>query len=503
MRNPDTSCRVDRRASKKTAIALIVLLAPIGDHDIRGWSLCDGADSTVFGELQSSSEDLPAPRRARGRVASRERLVCIPDSDFDAVGFSSPPVLTECVAVMTPIGRLNPGGGHVHPTKHVYALYTGACPNERPDYAMADGYIFTVSRVKELIMGGPEWRWDYEVYIAHSCSVVATYFHLHVLGPAFEAWIADNIDEWQAPTDPDHQHIALGLPDGPPMYFVTAGEQIGAKIDDIEPGGASGFSIGVMDKRIMSGTHVRHSTYRIPSNFEIVEQFMPELGWVVRMYHFVGHNQMNAEHFVNYMTGELRDAYLAALTSADGDTGVTGWDVPGRLQGVWFNPRIDQEFFIDFEVGALSIGPWVSLIEGSPFAEYSDAPDAQVGWGVAANGVAEPSLALLDPATWDPPINGVDQIRRPFAIYIDPTSDVVNPPPALVGPGTTVCYDLVYTRDQTTTYDTLLVHLAGDPEVLDELSALYQPSGSAIPLCAIQYSGGFPPIDDSWVRFVR
>jgi hypothetical protein len=333
--------------------------------------------------------------------------------------------------------------------------------------------------------------------------VVTTYFHLHVLGPAFEAWIADNVDEWAAPIDPDQQHLALGQPGGPPMYFVSAGEQIGAKIDDIEPGRASGFSLGVMDKRVVSGTFVRHSTFRIPSNFDLVEEFLPELAWVVRMYHFVGHNQLNAEHFVNYMTGGLRDAYLAVLNSGDGTTGATGWDVPGHVQGVWFNPRIDEEFFIDFEVGALSIGPWVSLVVGSPFQEYSDAPDVQVGWGVAANGVTEPSLALLDPATWDPPISGVDQIRRPFAIYVDPLSDVVNPDPARVGPGITVCYDLVYARDQTTTYDTVLVHLAGDPEVLDELYLLYEPSGSAIPQCDILYDAGFPPIDDSWVTFVR
>jgi hypothetical protein len=360
-----------------------------------------------------------------------------------------------------------------------------------------------VTRNKEPIMGGPDWRWDYEIYIAHSCSVVTTYFHLHVLGPAVDAWIADNVDEWAAPIDPDQQHLALGQPDGPPMYFVSAGEQIGAKIDDIEPGGASGFSLGVMDKRILSGTFVRHSTARVPSNFDIVEQFLPELAWRVRVYHFSGHNQLNAEHFVNYMAGELRDAYLAVLTSADGETGVTGWDVPGHLQGVWFNPRIDQELLIDFEVGAVSIGPWVSLLQGSPFPEYPDAPDVQVGWGVAANGVTEPSLALLDPAVWDPPIDGVDQIRRPFAIYVDPTSDAVNPPPAQVGPGTTVCYDLVYIVDETTTYDTLFVHLAGDPEVLDVLRVLYEPSGAANPQCAGLYGGGLPEVDESWARFVR
>jgi hypothetical protein len=461
------------------------------------------ADRTVIGQLRAGTKVSAAPRRPTGRVVPPALLVCIPDSEFDAVGFSSPPVLTECVEVMTAIGRLNPGGGHVHPTKHVYAVYTDDCPSERPAYAMADGYIFMVSRTKEFISGGPDWRWDYEIYIAHSCSVVTTYFHLHVLGPAFEAWIADNVDEWEAPIDPDHQHLALGLPGGPPMYFVTAGEQIGAKSEDIEPGGAGGFSLGVMDKRILSGTFVRHSTYRIPSNFDIVEEFLPELAWVVRTYHFVGHNQLNSEHLVNYMAGELRDAYLAVLTSADGDTGATGWDVPGHLQGVWFNPRIDQEFFIDFEVGALSIGPWVSLIEGSPFAEYPDAPDAQVGWGVAANGVTEPSLALLDPATWDPPIGGADQIRRPFAVYVDPASSAVNPDPALVGSGVTVCYDLVYTRDETIAYDTLLFHLEGDPQVLDVLRVLYEPSGSATPLCASLHGGGFPAVDDDWVTFVR
>jgi hypothetical protein len=56
-----------------------------------------------------------------------------------------------------------------------------------------------------------------------------------------------------------------------------------------------------MDKRILSGTIVRRSNSRIPSNFDLVEQFLPELAWAVRMYHFVGHNQMNAEHFVNYI----------------------------------------------------------------------------------------------------------------------------------------------------------------------------------------------------------
>ena len=258
-----------------------------------------------------------------------------------------------------------------------------------------------------------------------------------------------------------------------------------------------------MDKRVLSRTFIRHSTFRIPSNFDHGEEFRAELTWVVRMYHFVGHNQLNAEHFVNYMSGELRDAYLAVLNPVDGGTGVTGWDVPGHLQGVWFNPRIDQEFLIDFETGALSIGPWVSLVVGSPFPEFPDAPDVQVGWGVAANGVTEPSLALLDPAAWDPPINGVDQIRRPFAIFVDPLSNVVNPDPALVGPGSTVCYDLVYTLAETTTYDTMLVHMAGDPQVLDVLRVLFQPSSSADPQCAIQYGAGFPPIDDSWVTYVR
>jgi hypothetical protein len=503
MRHPATPRRRCRGGVGPFATALILLLAPVTDEHVQAQSFDDGAESASLGRSLSGSRDLPAPRYPTGRVGPLAPLVCIPDSDFDAVGFSSPPVLTECVEILTPIGTLSPGGGHVHPTKHVRAVYSDDCPNERPFYAMADGYIFLITRVKEPIMGGPDWRWDYEIYIAHSCSVVTTIFHLHVLGPALEAWIADNVDEWAAPIDPDHQHLALGQPDGPPMYFVSAGEEIGAKIDDIEPGGASGFSLGVMDKRVVSGTFVRHSTFRIPSNFDLVEEFLPDYAWRVRMYQFAGHNQLNAEHFVNYMDGALRDAYLAVLNSGDGTTGVTGWDVPGHLRGVWFNPRIDQEFFIDFEVGALSIGPWVSLVVGSPFPEYSDAPDVQVGWGVAANGVTEPSLALLDPVTWDPPITGVDQIRRPFAVYVDPLSDVVNPDPARVGPGATVCYDLVYTLDETTTYDTMLVHLAGDPQVLDVLRVLYQPSGSADPQCATLHGAGYPPVDDGWVTLVR
>ena len=108
----------------------------------------------------------------------------------------------------------------------------------------------------------------------------------------------------------------------------------------------------------------------------------------------------------------------------------------------------------------------------------------------AARGDREPRLRRR---------RAVERIYGTFAVAPDSTPGaVVDPDPALVGTGTTVCYDLPFWGSSGPAFDYLLLRLTDETH----LRALYVPGAYATGQCSA-LEGSFPEVDDGWAQFIR
>lgn len=407
---------------------------------------------------------------------------CAPDVPVAAGLFTSPPTDINQVSGVRPLGNLNPGGGHVLSVDHMYLNY--ATPNGGgtdivPVYAMGDGEIIYL--IKSTDPGG----YDYELHIKHSCSVASYFIHLHGLSPDVEAFISTRGGVWQdiSGTGDGPWLMFLGQPGGAPTMPVAAGDPVG-----ITRNYSVSWDVGVIDKRFVSGSFLNSSPRRYPDIQDFLA-VMPTIDVDYGVYQ-VGHRSFNAACFLDYLDNStgMRDVWFDKLTSTPRTCGQVGWDVSGRLSGAWFNPAIDAagpEVLFDIEAGALSIIP----------DNYNPLHRVQIGFG-NDSGDTTPSLALLDPSTWSPPIAGVDQIRQPFFIASNPLLlATVNPDPAVVDVGKTVCYDLPY---WTGDYNYVLFHMTDSTT----LRVKYDPTDYTTAQCT-GLSASYPVVDDSWGTYIR
>lgn len=411
---------------------------------------------------------------------------CTPDIPVSAGLFTSPPTNIANIADVIPLGNMNPGGGHVIPVNHMYLSYPFPAGGGALSYlvhAMASGRIFMLMR--DTVSSSTDY--DYSIYINHTCSVTSYFIHLHGLSRRIQDYIAAHAIPWQdisgSGTGP--WIMFLGQAGGAPMLNVSAGEELG-----ITKNYSHSWDAGVIDKRYLSGAFINTSANRYPHFSDFMPLFL-SVTVDMSVYPFLGNQYLNAGCFIDYMSsaGGLKAAWFAKLSSTPQDCGRVGWDSPGYLQGVWFNPAIDTiGLKMDHEVAALAIVP----------DNLNPTTKVQIGWGNASNGSTLPSLALLDPSAWTPPISGVTQISNPFKTYMDNASvAIVNPNPANVKAGVTVCYDLQYNSSGGTRYNYIMFHMTDSTT----LKVKYEPTEQLALQCRTLLP--LPLSDASWKTYIR
>ena len=408
---------------------------------------------------------------------------CIPDMPVSSGLFTSPPTAIGNVAGIVPLGNVD-SGGHVIPVNHMYLQFPGPYgggSSSYPVYSMAAGRIFMLERQKKELV--PEW--DYSVWIYNTCNVSSYLFHFHSLSTKIQDFITTYNIPWQDLSGSGTFWIMLLGQSGAPMLNVAAGEELG-----IVKNYRYSWDVGVVDKRFTNGTFVNPSPNRYPG-FKDSAALFPNISGDMGVYDFLGNIYLNAGCFIDYMSdaGGMKTAWFDRLASTPKSCGKVGWDEHGTLQGVWFNPAIDSLGLVrDYEVAALTIVP----------DNLNPTTKVQIGWGNASNGVTTPSLAILDPITWSPPISGVTQIKNTFKTVMDKTiGAVVNPDPATVKNGTTVCYDLPYFVGTNNRYNYILFRIRTDNTTME---VKYDPTEEITPKCS---TITFPPVDSTWVTYIR
>lgn len=413
---------------------------------------------------------------------------CTPDVPVSAGLLTSAPTDIANVASVIPLGNLNPGGMHVLSVDHMYLSYpvpAGAGSLSYPVHNMAAGQLFSIFRQQKP--DRPDY--DYQIFIKHTCSVYTYFDHLHGLSPAIEAYLTGNSVPWLdlSGSGAGPWMLFLGQSGGAAMLPLTGGEQVG-----ITKNYSHSWDVGVVDTRQTNGTFANPSATRYPSFSDYTPLFPAFSGIDLSIYN-LGNKMRNAACFIDYLDNSsgMQTAWHDKLASTPKGCGSVGWDTPGRLRGAWFNPALDTlpTVVMDNEVAALSILP----------DNRNPTTRTQIGFGNAAGGVTVPSLALLDPSTGTPPVSA-PQIAQAFFISHDTTPGaVVNPDPAGVGPGVTVCYDLAYfAASAGQKYNILLLHMNDTTHLKIKYDPTPHPSAQCSALAA-----AFPEVDAAWVGYVR
>lgn len=409
---------------------------------------------------------------------------CTPDVPVTAGLLTSPPADIANVPDVIPLGNLNPGSGHVLSVDHMYLSYPVAAGGGRlsyPVYSMAAGKLFMIFR--QQVAGRPDY--DYQLFIKHTCSVYSYVDHLHGLSSTVADYLSSHSVPWHdigsSGTGP--WVLFLGQSGGPAMLPLTSGEQIG-----ITKNYSHNWDVGLVDTRQTNGIFANISARHYPG-FDDFALLFPAFSGIDLSIYNLGNKMRNAACFIDYMNNSsgMQTAWRDKLASTPKGCGSVGWDVPGHLRGAWFNPALDSlpTVVMDNEVAALSIIP----------DNMNPTTRTQIGFGNADSGSIVPSLALLDPATWTPPVMA-SQIAQPFYISNAATPGVVvNPDPATIGPGVTVCYDLPYFGGS---YNTLLLHMTD----ATHLKIKYNPMPQTGAQCSA-LATAFPAVDSSWVEYVR
>lgn len=409
---------------------------------------------------------------------------CTPDVPVTAGLLTSPPTDIANVASVIPLGNLNPGGGHVLSVDHMYLSYpvpAGGGSLSYPVHAMAAGQLFMIFR--QQVADRPDY--DYQLFIKHTCSVYSYVDHLHGLSPVIADYLSSYGVAWRDLSDSGTGPwvLFLGQSDGAAMLPLSSGEQIG-----ITKNYSHDWDVGLVDTRQTNGAFANISPRHYPGFGDFASLFPAFSGIDLSIYN-LGNKMRNAACFIDYMDNSsgMQTAWRDKLASTPKGCGSVGWDVAGHLRGAWFNPALDAlpTVVMDNEVAALSIIP----------DNIHPTTRTQIGFGNAATGSTVPSLALLDPSTWAPPVTAT-QIAQPFYIDNDTSpGTAVNPDPDVVAPGVTVCYDLPYFGGS---YNTLLLHMSD----ATHLKIKYNPAPSTSAQCST-LATAFPAVDSSWIEYVR
>jgi hypothetical protein len=376
---------------------------------------------------------------------------------------TSPPTDLADVAGLIPLGSTDPGpaagNGHVIPVNHMYLNYLFPANGGANAYevrALAAGEVVMVSWTHQA-SGAPAD--DYGIYVYFGDALTAHYEHVHEISPALQTHFDTYAESWQE-VSPGFEILFLGQAGQPPTLAVAAGDLLGSTRDY-----SSNWDVGMVDA-CRTALSANPGPRRYPSLVEMVAA----AGIALPAAPFPGNKFLNAACFLDSLSPSLRPDWEALLVSTPQSCGRVIWDLPGTLQGTWFNPAVDawpdESVILRLEKAAFSIVP----------AALSPETEIQIA---IASGDAD--LSALDPDGSEP------QLAFAFHVVFDSTPGaLVDPPPSAVGADTTVCYNLAHTGNPL--WDRLYLRLDG---VTGELAIAYEPLAAAIPQCPA------PPFQES------
>ena len=275
-----------------------------------------------------------------------------------------------------PLGRLNPAGGHVFPTDHNYFYLnvdagTGV-PIVADIFFPGDGWVLGITEsaswdtVPPADPSTPD-HVDYSLQTAHCRALAMRYGHVQTLSPSMDALLAS----LKAASPGACLEYSTGG-----SYFrncgystqtpVSAGQAIGS-VGGVIPYYA--WDLWTWDARIPP------LTFANPSRF-----FTNDSGWDI--FHIVCG--------LDYLAPAVRDPLVALIPrTAPPVCGTIEQDVPGTLQGVWFQPATSEKpedphlalvpDHIDPGKGVFSIGNSVpTLATGAYYFTPTTDPGARV-----------------------------------------------------------------------------------------------------------------------------
>ena len=369
---------------------------------------------------------------------------------------TSPPASLADVAGIIPLGSSHPGpaagNGHVIPVNHMYLDYLipeNGGANAYAVHAMAAGEVVAVNWTHRET-GAP--LDDYGIYLHFGDALTAWYEHVHELSPAIAAYLGTYSGSWHD-VFPGFKIMFMGQGAGqPPTLAMAAGELLGSTRDY-----SSNWDVGMVD-----ACRTTPSANLGPRRYPTWMEMATAMGIVLPAPPFPGNRFLNAVCFLDYLSPTLRPAWQALLVSSPQSCGRVIWDLPGTLQGTWFNPAVDtwpdETILFRLEKAAFAIVP--SALD----------PETEIQISIASG---DPDLSALDPDGIYP------QLAFAFHIVFDSSPGaLIDPAPSAVGPDTTVCYNLPRTGDPL--WDRLYLRLDA---ATGELAIAYEPLAAAAPQC--------------------
>lgn len=322
-------------------------------------SACNGGMTCTYACPTSCTPD----SATKWATASPVKISPVDESDVDSV---------------IPLGDTNADETQIRPKHKTFitlglpACKQSPCPawtDNVPIYAMGDGIVGKVQR---------DANNNYSVVIRHTCNVTVEYQGIKTLDPALVTALECQTNcawppPFPIPATGDWDTASAMLP-------ILAGAAIGTvqrgTLTDVYRG--TKVPVVVMDARKVKHTYVNAWQSRYPEGPGVVTD----------------NAHSNGVPFVDYMTTAIRDTWTAKLP----DGGRIGWDMPGRLQGSWFDPTLSAIGEVYWELGALSFVP-----TAGNNATYD------VIWGKRKGGTnASDVFARLDPAGWPTGCTGTD-----------------------------------------------------------------------------------------------
>lgn len=457
------------------------------------------------------------------QALSPETFRCMPNEALGTVLFTHHPMDPSDIEELTPLGKTVAYAGQIRP-KHKQYLYPVQsediedCDDLLEVFAMGDGIIEAVAS-----QGG-----NYIIRFRMSCDLTVEFQNIVSLNaPPGSALLSAIRQSTGNPSWVDGDPLPWG--DGIDVY-VTGGTLVGwihrGRTGQM-PGMDGGMvemcftgelPINVVDSRRIPGSYVNGSSTRYS-----------EWGTFGR-----DSIHVNATSFTDYMSPGNRATWTALLPGAQTSHGQVAWDVPGTLQGTWFEASFAEGASYDGgtvpdggfpppvgEAAALSFVPSAM----PPVGWTPDGGTYDVVWGNWAPTSAldysgwapctEPDAGYADELACaerrerhaDLPTSGGHYwwVREPgtTAPELDPDPITVH---GTTGTQDVVCYDLP-SNGFWNDYDALLVqapNIAPDaPSVKhEEIRVKYMPHLGPTPMCSTLLAGN-PTPDATWATYHR
>jgi len=454
------------------------------------------------------------------RESTNENPVFVPPFALSALyGTANTGAETGCdystSSTCNPGGAIDPVGGlfmspseagHVRPTPHMYvSLKSGESSNI---YAMGNSYLVSLSRTKGMN--------EYSALFSVSCSLY--FYHAHIDEISHPKLIALATKHIGANYDDTGAEWAINLgyqsdsADGSTKNVTDNVEFTAGEVLFLKSGTKSGnIDVGVVDLRVKNGTMIDDNQVLWGANNNGVTTS--------------GNRHIHAVSFTNYLSDKNRHDYLRffnaptakkppAIDAKSVNTGSAVTNIEGKLQGTYFNPSI-------FTVS--TNGENVSYADYSAFTIFKTIQDpakARLVFGLATSALsnsdsADDKLAAVDPLTWNScscstqgsacdtecynkqerPSYYADHFKDNYIkMSLDSSSTTVNPDPANVKPGTTVCYD--FQQVNRSTWDRIYVQMANDNAIKIKLF----PTHSTTAQCS---TAAFPSMSENAIYYVR